>query len=177
MKKLLIAYSSRTGNTKKVAEALYYAAKDRCVIEESKNVTNLEEYSLVFVGYWVDKGGPDKESQDFLRRLRNKRIVLFQTLGADPLSDHALGCFANAGRYIDESCRVLGGISIRGAIDPKLIERMSKLPEGHPHAPGPESKKRWQDAAYHPDRQDLEKAAASMKRYVEMYDKYFAKTE
>ena len=140
MKKFLIAYSSRTGNTKKVAEALYSVAENRCVLAQSKDVGNLDEYPLVFVGYWVDKGRPDKDTQDFLRRLENKKIILFQTLGAEPFSDHALGCFANAGRYIHESCHVLGGISIRGAIDPNLIARFSKLPDGSPHAPNEERK-------------------------------------
>ena len=173
MAKFLIAYSSRTGNTKKVAEALYKAAEDRCDLMETEKVECLDGYGLIFVGYWVDKGGPDKITREFLQKLDGKRVVLFQTLGADPLSDHALGCFANAGKWMKESNSVLGGLSIRGAIDPNLIEAMSKLPAGHPHAPSEESRKRWSEAATHPDEVDLEKAAACMKRYVTLYEKYY----
>lgn len=174
MTQILIAYSSRTGNTKKVAEALYGAAEDKCVLMETEKVENLDCYDLIFVGYWVDKGGPDKISREFLQKLEGKRIVLFQTLGADPMSDHALGCFANAGKWLKESNSVLGGLSIRGAIDPKLIETMEKRPVGHPHAPTVESRKRWAEASTHPDQADLEKAAACMKRYVAFYEKYYA---
>ena len=50
MAQILIAYSSRTGNTKKVAEALYGAAEDKCVLMETEKVENLDCYDLIFVG-------------------------------------------------------------------------------------------------------------------------------
>ena len=173
MKKVLIAYSSRTGNTKKVAEALCDAADGRAELVECGKAADLGMFDLVFAGYWVDKGEPDKIARQFLRKLENKKIVLFQTLGAEPLSEHALGCFANAGKYISESCSVLGGLSIRGAIDPNLIKAMCNFPEGHPHAPTAENRKRWLDASAHTDQKDLEKASAVMKKYLDMYDKQF----
>lgn len=70
----------------------------------------------------------------------NKKVVLFQTLGAEAYSDHGVSALANAGRYLSTSCKVVGTLSVRGAIDPKLIEAMMKMPEGHPHAPTEESK-------------------------------------
>lgn len=66
--------------------------------------------------------------------------MLFQTLGAEAYSDHGVSALANAGRYLSTSCKVVGTLSVRGAIDPKLIEAMMKMPEGHPHAPTEESK-------------------------------------
>ena len=74
-----------------------------------------------------------------------------------------------------ESNTVLGGLSIRGAIDPKLIEAMEKRPAGHLHAPSAESRKRWKDASTHPDEADLEKAMACMNRYVAFFEKYYMK--
>lgn len=174
MKKILVVYSSRTGNTQKVAEAMYHTAEDRCVLKKVEEAGNIEEYDLIFIGYWVDKGGPDEATQKFLRTLRGKKIVLFQTLGAAPDSDHALGCFGNAGKYLSEDNHVLGALSIWGAVDPKLIEVMMKNPAGHVHAPSPERIARWKAASTHPDATDLEKAAACMRRYVDMFDTFYS---
>ena len=46
MAQILIAYSSRTGNTKKVAEALYSAADDKCVLMETEKVESLDGYEM-----------------------------------------------------------------------------------------------------------------------------------
>lgn len=80
---------------------------------------------------------------------------------------------ANAGRYLSTSCKVVGTLSVRGAIDPKLIEAMMKMPEGHPHAPTEESKKRWKDARTHPDEADLEAAVEYIQKFIAFYDKFY----
>ena len=61
-------------------------------------------------------------------------------MGAEAYSEHGISSLANAGRYLSTGCKVVGTLSIRGAIDPKLIETMMKMPEGHSHAPTEESK-------------------------------------
>ena len=44
---------------------------------------------------------------------------------------------------MNKDCKVLGTLSIRGAIDPALIAMMRKMPAGSPHSPSPESEARW----------------------------------
>ena len=99
--------------------------------------------------------------------------MLFQTLGAEAYSAHGVSALANAGRYLSTSCKVVGTLSVRGAIDPKLIEAMMKMPEGHPHAPTEESKKSWKDASTHPDEADLEAAGAYIQKFIAFYDKFY----
>lgn len=140
MKDFLIVYSSKTGNTEKVAKKFYEVAGERCDLAAVKQVPAVDDYKVIFAGYWVDKGEPDKDMQEFLQTLDNKKVVLFQTLGAEAYSEHGISSLANAGRYLSTGCKVVGTLSIRGAIDPKLIETMMKMPEGHPHAPTEESK-------------------------------------
>ena len=135
MKDFLIVYSSKTGNTEKVAKKFYEVAGERCDLAAVKQVPAVDDYKVIFAGYWVDKGEPDKDMQEFLQTLDNKKVVLFQTLGAEAYSEHGISSLANAGRYLSTGCKVVGTLSIRGAIDPKLIETMMKMPEGHSHAP------------------------------------------
>lgn len=44
---------------------------------------------------------------------------------------------------------------------------------GSPHAPTPEAEARWAAASTHPDAGDLAEAAAYMKKFVDMYDKFY----
>lgn len=173
MKDFLIVYSSKTGNTEKIAKALYTAAEERCDIATVHSAAATEKYKVIFAGYWVDKGEPDKEAKKFLQTLTEKKIVLFQTLGAEAESDHGVSAFANTGKYLNRSCKVIGTLSIRGAIDPKLIKGMLKMPPGHPHAPTEESKKRWLDASTHPDEYDIKKAESYMRKFIAFYDRFY----
>lgn len=175
MKDILVVYSSRTGNTAKVAEAICQAAPDRCELLKVEEVKDLENYKLIIAGYWVDKGSPCAEMKSFLPKLKDKNLGIFQTLGAEPKGEHALACLVNTGKLLAADTRVLGALSLRGAIDPKLIAAMSKLPEGHPHGPNPDTKARWAAAAPHPDAADLAEAKAFMQKLIALYDKYYNK--
>lgn len=173
MKEIAIVYSSKTGNTEKVARALQAAAAERCDIFRADGDLDLDGYKLIFVGYWLDRGEPDAVMKQLLPRLENKKVVLFQTLGAEPYSEHGMVAFANAGRFLGRGCKVLGVLSVRGAIDPQLIAAMRKAPAGSPHAPTPEAEARWAAASTHPDAADLADAAAYMKKFLGMYDKFY----
>lgn len=173
MQNILVVYSSRTGNTKKVAEAICTAAPERCVLKEVKEVVTLEPYKLIVAGYWVDKGGPNEDMKNFLPQLNGKTIALFQTLGADPKGEHGFGGMINAGKYLSPETKILGGLSIRGAIDPKLIAAMSKFTEDHIHAPSAETKARWTAASTHPDEADLEEAKSFMLKLLNLLDKFY----
>ncbi len=77
--KILVAYSSKTGNTKKLAAGIYSLLKrdvedlDISICKMS-NAKDLDAYDTILVGYWVDKGGPNKEATKFLSSLKGKRV-------------------------------------------------------------------------------------------------------
>ena len=175
MKKILIAYSSKTGNTEKVAKALYEAKPEACELKKADEVESLDAYDVIFVGYWVDKGGPDAKAKALLSTIKGKKVVLFQTLGAEAYSDHGRTSFANAAKYLDPECMVLGTLSTQGAIDPQLIAAMSKMPAGSPHAPTEASRKRWAAASTHPDAADLQNAREYMEKFMVTYENFYSK--
>ena len=173
MKKFLIVYCSKTGNTEKVAQALVRAAPERCTLCKVSEAHNPEDYDVVFAGYWVNRGTLIKEMQDFLQKLHAKKVVLFQTLGAEPYSEHGVNSLVNAGKYLNPDCNVIGTLSVRGAIDPQLIAQMEKFPPGTPHAPTEENRKRWADASVHPDKTDLENCREYMLKFIKFYDRFY----
>ena len=56
MKDFLIVYSSKTGNTEKVAKKFYEAGGERCDLAAVKQVPAVDDYKVIFSGFWVDKG-------------------------------------------------------------------------------------------------------------------------
>lgn len=73
---------------------------------------------------------------------------------------------------MNKDCKVLGTLSIRGAIDPALIAMMRKMPAGSRTAPAPRAKPVGQRLQAHPDAADLAKAKSFMQGFLAMYDKF-----
>lgn len=162
MKNILITYSSKTGNTEKVAKAIYRSISIGEFLPISQ-VTHLN-YDYIIVGGWIDKGTFDKTTLNFIQNIRNKNVGYFFTLGAYPDSKHAQDCTKNIEEILVKNQNiVVGKYFCQGAIDPKLISWLSTLPCEHKMSPSEERKKRWQDASTHPDALDLEKASEIFK--------------
>lgn len=128
MKKWLIVYSSVTGNTKQIAEAIYNGfGEDMADIFAIRDKFNLEDYDNIAVGYWLTRGEPDKMVQELLKKLNNKTVILFQTQGAELNSEHSITAFARAASYLGENCKVLGTFASQGKINPAMLERRKML--------------------------------------------------
>lgn len=161
--KSLIVYSSKTGNTRKVAEAILSVLPAGTEIYPVKDAPEPDGYDFVAVGYWVDRGTANTEMASYMPKIRGKKVGIFFTLGAYPNSQHAQDSFDNGVKLLGEGCDVIAKFWCQGAIDPKLTSWMSKLPAEHPHSPNPERVRRWEEAAKHPDAADLEAAKEAFK--------------
>jgi len=81
--KILVTYFSQTGNTKKIAEAIYSELHNEKEIKEMGDVDSLDAYDIVFVGMPVHAFGPAKAAQEFLeQKAHNKKIAVFITHAA-----------------------------------------------------------------------------------------------
>jgi len=82
--KVLVAYMTSTGNTKKVADAIYGEIDCEKEIKPLKEVQDIGAYDLSFLGFPTHGYGPDKKTQEILGRLctSNRRVALFVTHGA-----------------------------------------------------------------------------------------------
>lgn len=168
-RKSLVIYSSLTGNTKKVAEAVQSVIPNCDIFPIDNLPENIDEYYFISVGYWVDRGLPDAKSKKLIRSLKNMNVALFGTLGAYPDSPHAKGCIRDSENMLKLSGKnnnVLGSFLCLGKIDPKLMDYMGKF-MGDTHPLTPERKARLMEAQTHPDNNDLENAKAVFKGFVE----------
>lgn len=160
--KTAVIYSSKTGNTKKVAEAIAQAMPHDCKLYAVNEVPADATFDLVAMGFWVDKGTANKEALAFMQTLENTRVFSFFTLGAYPDSSHADDSLDAANKLYGAGCEVIGSFRCQGAISPKLTEWMEKLPADHPHAPDEARRRRWAEAAQHPDAEDCKQAQAAL---------------
>ena len=77
----IILYSSLTGNTKSVAEAMASVMPEGTPCMPVKEApANLADYDTVFVGFWVDRGTANKEAAKLIETLNNRHVVFFATL-------------------------------------------------------------------------------------------------
>lgn len=164
--KTLIVYSSKTGNTKKVAEAILSVMPAGTEIFPLESAPDPDGYDRIAVGFWVDRGTANAEMQPYLRKIREKKVGIFFTLGAFPDSEHAKQSCDAAIALLGDGCEVSARFWCQGAIDPKLTEWMSKLPPEHPHAPNPERLRRWEEASKHPDVADLDAAKDAFRAFA-----------
>ncbi len=76
-----IVYSSRTGNTKMLAEAIKEALPEESCIYFGGPDPRALEAELIYLGFWTDKGSCDESCAEFLKSLGSRKIFLFGTAG------------------------------------------------------------------------------------------------
>ena len=84
MTKVLVAYMTSTGNTKKVAEAIYGEITAEKEIKPIGEVQDIAGYDLAFLGFPTHGYGPDKKTRETLARhcTNGRKVALFVTHGA-----------------------------------------------------------------------------------------------
>lgn len=169
MTKGLIVYSSRTGNTEKVARAVHAGIGGESDLFDVEHAPSPEIYTWILIGFWVNRGTADEDTLAYLSRIENKPVGFFATLGAYPDSKHAADVVNRFGSLVRERNTLLGSFICQGRVDPRLTEKFKSYPPDHPHAMTPERIKRHRDAASHPDESDLRDAAKICAEIIEGY--------
>ncbi len=152
--KILIAYHSKTGNTKKIAEAISDALKEETPqLKSIKEVDDPAVYDFVILGFPVSAHSAPVSVQNFIRALpEGIKLAIFSTHGSQRGSRMAEEAVAHA-TGLAKGVKLLGSYTCRGAVDPGLLEELTTKPEH----------RAWvteaQSADGHPDEADLEDAA------------------
>lgn len=144
--KTLVGYMSNTGNTKKVAEAIYETIQGDKTLANINEVKTLEDYDIAFIGFPLIQMGPPTRAISFLaENATGKKIALFVTHGAG-LSLPPLQTWLQKCRDAAENTELLGLFSCQGEISQKvrqvmaasddpqlqLFARMAGLADGQP---------------------------------------------
>ncbi len=168
--KTLLTYSSKTGNTKKVAEGIHKILPDDSTLASVEENLNPEQFDLIIIGFWVDKGTADEKAINYMKTIKGKKIGLFGTLGAYPDSEHAKQSMIRVKELIEPQNEVLAEFLCQGKIDPNLTKKFEKLPPDHPHAMTEERRKRHLEASKHPNEDDIKEAQGIFKELLSSLD-------
>ncbi len=152
MTKILVTYLSQTGNTKKIAEAIFEGLEGDKTIKPMDEVQEIEGYSLIFIGFPVHSHSVPYKIEGFLQKIpQGGKIALFSTHGSLPGGRLATEALEHAA-VIASKAKVLGTFSCRGKVSMATLEVLSKSPEH----------KAWAEMApssqTHPDEGDIEDA-------------------
>lgn len=148
--KSLILYSSVTGNTKKLAEAIAQALPNPTLLPVDEAVS-YEDYDIIALGYWVIRGMPDEKTLHYLQHLRGAKLILFGTLGAYVHSEHAQKCIRQSEALGRTHNEVLGSFLCMGKVDSHHAAKSK-------HPMTAERQARLNEAAKHPNEDDFRKA-------------------
>ncbi len=151
--KALVTYFSDTGNTKKVAEAVYEGIEEvRKDIIPLADVDTVDEYDVVFCGFPVQAHTVPGKVSTFIKNLpQGTNIAFFATHGSLRGGELAIAAFYEA-TQLASHLNILGTFGCRGKVKDSIIEALMKKVEHKPWA------QEAQSAAGHPDQGDLEDA-------------------
>lgn len=163
MARILVTYLSLTGNTKKVAEAIFEALPDVKKILPLEEVKNVDHYDLLFIGFPVHSHSVPYKIESFLRQLPpGKKVALFSTHGSFTGSELSRQAIEYAISIMPQA-KIMGTFSCRGRISQAALEILRRSPEHEA----------WVDMAasafHHPDEHDLEDARAFAQWVMTLY--------
>ena len=149
-----IIYSSRTGNTKLLAEAIRESLPADLCDHFGTDEAGAVESEKLYVGFWTDKGTADEAALALLKRLKNKKIFLFGTAGFGESEAYFQKVLDRVKESIDESKMPM---AVR-----ERYEKMKQQPNPAPNLDG--LIRNFDRALTHPDDYDLEELKQAVRR-------------
>ena len=120
--KSLVTYMSVTGNTKKVAEAIYEAITDEKEIKELKELDSLEGKDLIFLGFPIHDFGPPKQVKSFIEKQADgKTLAMFVTHGAPETMEDVQQWLSTCRKVADQS-EIIGIFNCQGELADEILE-------------------------------------------------------
>ena len=157
-KKYSIVYSSLTGNTRMLADAVHEALpQDECeYFGEADTVIPSSE--LLYIGFWTDKGNADTKTLQLLSQLKNKQIFLFGTAGFGGSDIYFRKILSQVKQFVDASNVIVGEYMCQGRMPQAVKERYLRMKEQPEHPANLDMLiENFDRALPHPDAADLEK--------------------
>ena len=117
-----IVFSSKTGNTKLLADTLHACLpQENCCYFGTPDPAAMEADDL-YVGFWTDKGNADESTLDFLKQVHGKNIFLFGTAGFGGSEEYFNKILKKVG---EESAETI--IAAKNGVQERTVEEISDL--------------------------------------------------
>ena len=153
-----IVYSSKTGNTKMLADALHQALPaDDCLYFGAPDAQALAA-ERIYIGFWTDTGTCDAETAAFLAQLTQQEIFLFGTCGFGGGVAYFEQILARVRDLLPESVQLVGSYLCPGKMPQSVRDRYVRIAEEEPAKRSHMQKMifNFDCALSHPDANDLQ---------------------
>lgn len=153
-----IVYSSKTGNTKMLADALHQALPaDDCLYFGAPDAQALAA-ERIYIGFWTDKGSCDAETAAFLAQLTRQKVFLFGTCGFGGGVAYFEQILARVRDLLPESVQLVGSYLCPGKMPQSVRDRYVRIAEEEPAKRSHMQKMifNFDCALSHPDANDLQ---------------------
>ena len=158
-----IVYSSKTGNTKALAEAIRSALPEDNCLYFGPPAPEALAADLIFAGFWTDKGTCDADTAAFLRSVTNQKVFLFGTAGFGGAPSYFDTLLKAAQQNLAPTVHVIGSYMCQGKMPPAVRRRYEGMEEG------PQRQKMLENfdrALSHPDQADLDHLTDAVKQIL-----------
>ena len=124
--KVMITYSSQSGNTEKLAKIIYDHIAGEKEIYPIDEAPPANQYDIAAVGFWFQAGKPDPKAAEYLASCgSDAKLFLFATHGAAKDSEHAKVGMAMAAA-LTKGAQIEGAFNCQGEVNPKVLEKVRK---------------------------------------------------
>ncbi|MEF2877687.1 MAG: flavodoxin family protein [Blautia sp.] len=166
--KTQVLYKSRTGNTEKLAKAVFGAIpgknKDIAPLEGQ---TDYDMGDVYFIGFWTDRGSASVDVLDYLGSLQGKRIALFGTCGMGGSPEYYKKIEENIRVFIEDDNEYLGAFICQGKMPMAVREKYMNMKNSKNQKQVEAMIRNFDMAMLHPNEQDLEHVRNFVKHIYE----------
>ena len=158
-----IVYSSRTGNTRLLAEHLESLLPGAGYVGGPSPEALAAE--RIDVGFWTDRGTCDSGTAEFLKTLTDQEVFLFGTAGFGGDPGYFEVILNRVKALLPQGVRVAGGWMCQGKMPQSVRQRYEAMGARKDPVPNlPALLENFDRALTHPDRQDLADFAEAVSR-------------
>ena len=157
MKSYSIVYSSKTGNTKMLADTIMKSLPElECVYFGLPDEKALLA-DRIYVGFWTDKGNCDDSTAQFLQQTTSQEIFLFGTAGFGENPEYFEKILHHTEKHMPKTITLIGTYMCQGKMPMSVRERYEKMASSPIHMPNIKGMiENFDKALSHPDETDLQ---------------------
>lgn len=161
--KVQVIYSSLTGCTKKVADAIFNGIDvEQKTIHDLKDGAPALDGDIILLGYWGTSGNPNDEMKEFLQTVKGKAVGIFCTLGYYSDSAHARDTVESGLNLVKDNNEVIGAFVCNGA-----VAKSQGIDSNH--IPTEQKEVRWEIIKDHPSAAECALAAERFNERIKLY--------
>ena len=169
MPKLAIIYSTKTGNTEKIANSILSVNEDAKYIDASDfKESDLDDITHIIIGFWIKAGKVNPEARKVRQTIKTKKGGVFRTLSSHPETDNSKKVFNNALELIENgNNEILESFVCQGRLNNKFLIAISKLSKSLRDINDDEMIDSAESSKEHPNKEDLEEAKKIFKNFID----------